>query len=88
MGCRGMAIFFTHIATTGGLIVDPEGQQFVTLEDACAATEECARHLVADAFRNGDDHVVLEFRIEDQHGVQLANVPVDAEIKGGRCISV
>ena len=78
-----MAIFFTHIATAGGLIVDPEGQQFVTLGDACAATEESARHLVADAFWNGNDHVVLDLRIEDEHGIQLANVSIDAEIKGG-----
>ena len=78
---RGMATFFTHIATTSGLIVDQEGQQFVTLDDACAATEKSARHLVADAFRNGKDQIVLEFRIDDQNGVRLATVPVDAEIK-------
>jgi len=76
-----MATFFTHIATTSGLIVDKEGQQFVTLDEACAATEKSARYLVADAFRNGKDHIVLEFRIDDQHGVRLATVPVDAEIK-------
>ena len=76
-----MATFFTHIATVSGLIVDQEGQQFVTLDEACATTEKSARHLVADAFRNGKDQVVLEFRIDDQHGVRLATVPVDAEIK-------
>jgi len=80
-----MATFFTHIATTSGLIVDQEGQQFVTLDDACAATEKSARHLVADAFRNGKDHIILEFRIDDQHGVRLATVPVDADIKVGCC---
>jgi len=80
-----MATFFTHIATTSGLIVDQEGQQFVTLDDACAATEKSARHLVADAFRNGKDQFVLDFRIDDKHGVRLATVSVDAEIKVGCC---
>jgi len=50
-----MAIFFTHIMTENGLIADPEGQHFPTLEDACAATEKSARHLVSDVLRNGDD---------------------------------
>ena len=81
-----MATFFTHIATTSGLIVDQEEQQFVTLDDACAATKKSARDVVADAFRNGKDQIVLEFRIDDQHGVRLAIVPVDAEIKFGCCI--
>ena len=76
-----MATFFTHIATESGLILDQEGQHFVTLDDACAATEKSARHLVADAFRNGKDQVVLEFQIDDQHGVRIGTVSVDAEIE-------
>jgi len=82
-----MATFFTHIATASGLIADQEGQQFVTLDDACAATEKSARHLVADAFRNGKDQIVLEFRTDDQHGVRLTTLPVDADIKVG-CYSI
>jgi len=76
-----MATFFTHIATASGLIVDQEGQHFVSLDDACAAIEKSARHLVADAFRNGKDQVALEFQIDDQHGVRLAAVPVHAQIR-------
>ncbi|MET3828302.1 hypothetical protein ABIC16_004057 [Sphingomonas sp. PvP055] len=82
-----MAIFFTHIMTANGVIADPEGQHFNTLEDACTATEVSARHLIADAIRNGGAHVALEFQIEDECGVRLATVPVDAKIIGGSCIS-
>jgi len=71
--------------TANRLIADFEGQHFPTLEDACTATEKSARHLVSDALRNGDDRVVLEFHIEDERGVRLANVPVEAKITGGRC---
>ncbi|MBD8702033.1 hypothetical protein IFT54_19690 [Sphingomonas sp. CFBP 13714] len=81
-----MAIFFTHIMTANGLIADPEGQHFPTLEDASAATEVSARHLVADAIRNGENRVTLEFQIEDKFGVRLAILPVDAKITGGNCI--
>ena len=80
-----MTVFFTHIMTPGGLILDSEGQHFKDLEEACAATEDAARHLVASGFQNGKDRVVLEFRIEDQLGVRLATVPIEAEIVGGIC---
>ena len=80
-----MTVFFTHIMTPAGLILDSEGQTFNDLGEACAATEDAARHLVASGFRHGKDRVVLEFRIEDNHGVRLATVPIEAEITGGIC---
>ena len=72
--------------TANGLIADLEGQDFPTLEDACAATKVSARQLVADAIRNGDDRVVLDFQIEDERRVRLAITPIDAKITGGSCI--
>ena len=82
-----MAIFFTHIMTKNGLIADPEGERFATLEDACAKVKVSARHLIADAIRNGADRVTLNFQIEDEHGGRLANLPIDAKITGGSCTS-
>jgi len=79
-----MALFFTHIVTANGLVADPEGEYFDTLEHACAANEKSAKDLVASAIKSGKKHISLELHIENEQGPRLAQLPLSADINFGR----
>lgn len=79
-----MPRYYTHVWTGTELARDPEGQQFADLETACEAARRSAHGLICERLEAGSNVIDLEYRIQDEAGTALANVPVSAVISGLR----
>lgn len=77
-----MPCFYTHVVLGSELIRDIEGQEFENFEEAVASARRNALWIVSNEIAAGRYPVILEFRIEDEAGVQLASLPVAATVDG------
>jgi hypothetical protein len=67
-----MARFYFHLRKMGQLVTDDEGLEFPNKWEALCEAEQCARELLAEAIKAGNDRVTDAFVIADEHGREIA----------------
>lgn len=77
-----MPRFYTHVCSGPECAHDLEGQQFPDLESACDTARKGARALVSQEIASGHNEVDVDFRILDDTGTAVADLPVSARTLG------
>jgi hypothetical protein len=72
-----MPRFFVHIKERDHLLLDEDGVDLPTVEDARAQALGAARQLWTDAIRGGTDVDVDGFVITDETGREVVTVPIE-----------
>jgi hypothetical protein len=73
-----MARFYFHLRNTGQLVTDDEGLELPNKWEALREAQLSARELLADAIKAGQDTVPEAFVIADEHGREIATLPLEA----------
>ena len=69
-----MPLLFTHVVTSDARAVDPEGQDYRSVAEACSYADKAAAAMICEQLRVGDGSVALELHIEDALGFRVATL--------------
>lgn len=77
-----MTRYFLNVRSPTAIVIDDEGDEFVTLEAARDAAEASARELLADMISSGKRVSIEAVEICDIHGKTVERVPFAALLDG------
>jgi hypothetical protein len=78
-----MPRFHLHQHRDNGVILDEEGGEYRSLEDAIGEAAQAAREMLADCIRSGEPLGRREFHIVDEAGGTAAVVSFDDVLAAG-----